>query len=139
VNYCWYSTLDGVMQKEDSSSFDYKVPRRLHQLWEAKDYGTYADKKDGKLHTSFIADQSHYRRKFRKPCAGCQWKFNRNEFRPLLEGTMSDVNYDPSICRNISLDVRYTLVSSSISTPGAGYLLKKWNLQNKFRLISTPF
>jgi hypothetical protein len=124
MSYNWFCTLDGVMEKEDPNSLDYQVPPRLHQLWAAKDYGTYADKKDGKLHTSFIASNHTTGGNSGSPVLDANGNLIGTNFDRCWEGTMSDVNYDPSICRNIVLDVRYTLFIID-KYAGAGYLLKE--------------
>jgi hypothetical protein len=129
VEYNWFSTLDGVMEKEDSTSFDYKVPKRLHQLWELKDYGTYADKSDGKIHTTFIATNHTTGGNSGSPVLDANGNLIGTNFDRCWEGTMSDVNYDPSVCRNIVLDVRYTLFIID-KYAGAGYLLDEMQFAN---------
>lgn len=124
VTYNWYCTLDGVMQKEDSTIFDYKVPSRLRMLWEKKDFGRYADKKDGKLHTSFIATNHTTGGNSGSPVLDANGNLIGTNFDRCWEGTMSDINYDPSVCRNITLDVRYTLFIID-KYGGAGYLLNE--------------
>lgn len=124
INYNWFCTLDGIMQKEDPTSFDYVVPAKLHELWEKKDYGTYADKKDGKIHTTFIASNHTTGGNSGSPVIDANGNLIGTNFDRCWEGTMSDVNYDPSICRNIVLDVRYTLFIID-KFAGAGYLLKE--------------
>jgi hypothetical protein len=124
INYNWFCTLDGVIQKEDSTSFDYQVPAKLHQLWASKDYGTYADKKDGKIHTTFIASNHTTGGNSGSPVLDANGNLIGTNFDRCWEGTMSDVNYDPSVCRNIVLDVRYTLFIID-KYAGAGYLLKE--------------
>ncbi len=124
IKYNWFCTLDGVMQKEDPNSLDYKVPARLHQLWEKKDFGNYADKKDGKMHTTFIATNHTTGGNSGSPVIDANGNLIGTNFDRCWEGTMSDVNYDPNICRNIVLDVRYTLFIID-KYAGAGYLLKE--------------
>jgi hypothetical protein len=124
IKYNWYCTLDGVMEKEDSTSFDYQVPAKLHRLWATKDYGTYADKKDGKIHTTFIATNHTTGGNSGSPVLDANGNLIGTNFDRCWEGTMSDVNYDPSVCRNIVLDVRYTLFIID-KYAGAGYLLKE--------------
>ncbi len=124
IRYNWFCTLDGVMEKEDPNTFDYVVPAKLHQLWESKDYGTYADKKDGKIHTTFIASNHTTGGNSGSPVLDANGNLIGTNFDRVWEGTMSDVNYDPSICRNIALDVRYTLFIID-KFAGAGYLLKE--------------
>jgi Peptidase S46 len=122
VNYNWFCTLDGVMQKEDSTIFDYQVPPRLRMLWEKKDFGKYADKKDGKLHTSFIATNHTTGGNSGSPVIDANGNLIGTNFDRCWEGTMSDINYDPAVCRNITLDIRYTLFVID-KFGGAGYLL----------------
>jgi hypothetical protein len=124
MSYKWFCTLDGVMEKEDPSTFDYVVPAKLHDLWVKKDYGTYADKKDGKIHTTFIASNHTTGGNSGSPVLDANGNLIGTNFDRVWEGTMSDVNYDPTICRNISLDVRYTLFIID-KFAGAGYLLKE--------------
>ncbi|MDQ3111626.1 MAG: S46 family peptidase [Bacteroidota bacterium] len=124
LNYNWFCTLDGVMQKEDATTFDYVVPAKLHELWVNKDYGTYADKKDGKIHTTFIASNHTTGGNSGSPVLDANGNLIGTNFDRVWEGTMSDVNYDPSICRNIALDVRYTLFIID-KFAGAGYLLNE--------------
>ena len=54
VRYKHFTTLDGIMQKENPAIYDYVVTDRLRELYEEKDYGRYADK-DGSMHVAFIA------------------------------------------------------------------------------------
>jgi hypothetical protein len=124
VTYSWFSTLDGVMEKEDSTSLDYKVPPRLRMLWEKKDFGPYADKKDGKMHTSFIATNHTTGGNSGSPVLDANGNLIGTNFDRCWEGTMSDENFDPNVCRNISLDVRYTLFIID-KYAGAGYLLNE--------------
>jgi hypothetical protein len=124
INYNWFCTLDGIIEKEDPNSFDYKVPPRLRMLWEKKDYGMYADKKDGKIHTSFIASNHTTGGNSGSPVLDGRGNLIGTNFDRCWEGTMSDINYDASLCRNIVLDVRYTLFIID-KYAGAGYLLKE--------------
>lgn len=124
VTYNWFSTLDGVMEKEDSTSLDYHVPPRLRELWEKKDFGSYADKKDGKMHTSFIATNHTTGGNSGSPVLDANGNLIGTNFDRCWEGTMSDEYFDPAICRNISLDVRYTLFIID-KYAGAGYLLNE--------------
>ncbi len=55
VHYDLYTTLDGVMEKEDPTNPEFVVPAKLKQLWEAKDYGQYANEK-GELVTCFLSN-----------------------------------------------------------------------------------
>ena len=128
VDYSWFTTLDGVMQKLDSSTNDYKVPQHEIDLWKKKDYGIYADK-DGTLHTCFIAANHTTGGNSGSPVLDKNGNLIGTNFDRVWEGTMSDINFDSSRCRNISLDVRYTLWIID-KFAGASYLLKEMKLIN---------
>lgn len=108
VNYDYYTTLDGIIQKEDPDVYDYKVDPRLKQLYEAKDYGRYANK-EGKLPVAFIASNHTTGGNSGSPVINANGELIGTNFDRVWEGTMSDIYYDVNRCRNISLDARYFL------------------------------
>jgi len=125
VQYGWFTTLDGVIQKHlaDTGNSDYKVPARLVDLWKEKDYGPYADK-DGSLHTCFIAANHTTGGNSGSPVFDAKGNLIGTNFDRVWEGTMSDLAFDSRCCRNIILDIRYTLFIID-KYAGAGYLLKE--------------
>ena len=108
VTYGYFTTLDGIMQKENPNIYDYIVTDRLRELYEAKDYGRYADK-DGSMHVAFIAGNHTTGGNSGSPILNAEGKLLGLNFDRTWEGTMSDLIYDPSICKNISVDIRYVL------------------------------
>ena len=108
VTYRHYTTLDGIMQKENPDIYDYVVTDRLRELYEAKDFGRYADK-DGSMHVAFIAGNHTTGGNSGSPILNAEGKLLGLNFDRTWEGTMSDLVYDPSICKNISVDIRYVL------------------------------
>ena len=108
VRYNYYTTLDGIMQKENPNIYDYVVTDRLRELYENKDYGRYADK-DGSMHVAFIAGNHTTGGNSGSPILNADGHLLGLNFDRTWEGTMSDLIYDPSICKNISVDVRYVL------------------------------
>ena len=108
VTYGYFTTLDGIMQKENPNIYDYVVTDRLRELYEAKDYGRYADK-DGSMHVAFIAGNHTTGGNSGSPILNAEGKLLGLNFDRTWEGTMSDLIYDPSICKNISVDIRYVL------------------------------
>lgn len=128
--YSWYTTLDGLVEKgkQYPAVPDYKVPQRIQDLVKAKDYGKYADPKDGRIHTCFIASNHTTGGNSGSPVLDANGDLIGTNFDRCWEGTMSDINYDPVVCRNISLDVRYTLFVID-KYAGAGYLLDEMNIK----------
>jgi hypothetical protein len=127
VTYNWYTTLDGVMEKEDPNIPDYKVSPKLKELHAKKDYGRYADSKTGKLHTCFIASNHTTGGNSGSPVIDANGNLIGTNFDRCWEGTMSDINYDPNVCRNITLDIRYTLFIID-KYAGAGYLMDEMKI-----------
>jgi hypothetical protein len=108
VKYNYFTTLRGVMEKEDPEIYDYKVDPRLKKLYSEKDYGKYADR-DGTLHVAFIASNHTTGGNSGSPVLNAQGQLIGINFDRDWEGTLSDLMYDPLECRNISLDIRYLL------------------------------
>jgi hypothetical protein len=108
VDYSWFTTLDGIMQKENPDIYDYKVEPKLKELSKNKDYGEYGDA-DGSLHVAFIASNHTTGGNSGSPVLDADGYLIGINFDRCWEGTMSDLMYDPDHCRNISLDIRYCL------------------------------
>jgi len=108
VGYTHFTTLEGIMQKEDPNIYDYVVEDRLKELYENKDYGRYADK-DGSMHVCFTATNHTSGGNSGSPLLNDNGELLGINFDRCWEGTMSDIVYDPVMCRNISIDIRYCL------------------------------
>ena len=108
VTYNYFTTLAGVMQKEDSAVYDYQVDSRLKKLYKDHDYGPYADH-DGTMHVAFTASNHTTGGNSGSPVLNAEGQLIGINFDRNWEGTLSDLMYDPSQCRNISLDIRYCL------------------------------
>lgn len=126
VTYKHFTTLEGIIEKENPDIYDYVVEERLKQLYESKDYGIYADK-DGKIHVCFIAANHTSGGNSGSPVLNADGHLIGLNFDRNWEGTMSDLSYDPSICRNISVDVRYVLFIID-KFAGAGHLVEEMTL-----------
>ena len=106
--YRHFTTLEGIMEKENPDIYDYVVEPRLKQLYNNKDYGRYADK-DGTMHVAFTASVHTTGGNSGSPILNAEGQLLGLNFDRCWEGTMSDLIYDPAICRNISVDIRYVL------------------------------
>ncbi len=107
VKYDFYTTLDGIMEKDNPEIYDYNIPQKLRDLYAAKDYGQYAE--NGKVHVAFIATNHTTGGKSGSPGLDGEGNLIGINFDRCWEGTMSDIMFDPDQCRNIMLDIRYTL------------------------------
>ncbi len=126
VKYAHYTTLDGLVDKNSLGIEDYYVKPRLLELYKQKDYGMYADKQ-GKLRTAFIASNHTTGGNSGSPVLNAKGELIGTNFDRNWEGTMSDVMYNVNQCRNITLDVRFTLWIVD-KYAGAGHLLKEMKL-----------
>jgi hypothetical protein len=108
VYYKPVSHLGGVMQKYIPGDYEFDVSPKLQALYKAKDFGTYADK-EGKLAVNFLGTNHTTGGNSGSPVLDANGNLIGLNFDRVWEGTMSDMNYDPTICRNIMVDVRYIL------------------------------
>ena len=123
-----YSTIDGIMEKENPDIYDYRVEPKLKQLWQNKDYGMYANKK-GELPVAFIATNHTTGGNSGSPVINADGQLVGINFDRCWEGTMSDLLFDPNYCRNISLDIRYCLFIID-KFAGARHLVDEMTLVN---------
>ena len=107
VKYRYYTTLDGIFEKEKLGYDDYEVHPKLRELYLKKDYGRYA--KNDTIPVCFIASNHTTGGNSGSPVINANGQLIGINFDRNWEGTMSDLNYDPNQCRNISLDTRYIL------------------------------
>ncbi len=108
VKYEAVTYLDGVMEKYVPGDYEFDVPQKLIQLYNSKDFGRYADK-NGKLPVNFIGTNHTTGGNSGSPAIDAHGNLIGLNFDRVWEGTMSDIHYDPSICRNIMVDTRYIL------------------------------
>lgn len=120
IMYKTQTFLDGVMAKYVPGDYEFDLPEKLIELYEAKDYGQYAQ--GDKLPVCFIASNHTTGGNSGSPALNGRGELIGLNFDRAWEGTMSDINYDFSRCRNIMVDIRYVLFIVD-KFAGAGYLL----------------
>lgn len=107
VQYKSQTYLDGVMEKYIPGDYEFDVPKKLQQLYRDKDYGVYGE--NGKMPLAFIGSNHTTGGNSGSPAIDAHGNLIGLNFDRVWEGTMSDINYDRSICRNIMVDARYIL------------------------------
>ncbi|MCT4664205.1 MAG: S46 family peptidase [Flavobacteriales bacterium] len=108
VTYAPYTYMEGLMAKYVPGDYEFDLPTRLIELYENKDYGVYADK-NGKMPVCFIASNHTTGGNSGSPAINGKGELVGLNFDRIWEGTMSDLNYDVTRCRNIMVDTRYIL------------------------------
>jgi len=125
VKYDYYSYLDGVMEKYKPGDYEFDVPEKLRELYKNKDYGRYGT--NGKMPVCFLGSNHTTGGNSGSPALDAYGNLVGLNFDRVWEGTMSDINYDPSICRNIMVDIRYVLFIID-KYAGAGHLVQEMKL-----------
>ncbi|WP_312761575.1 S46 family peptidase [Epilithonimonas sp.] len=108
VNYGYQTHLAGVMEKYIPGDYEFDLPKKLISLYNTKDYGIYKDK-SGDVPVNFTATNHTTGGNSGSPALDAYGNLIGLNFDRQWEGTMSDINYDPKLCRNIMVDTKYIL------------------------------
>ncbi len=123
--YKYYTTLDGVIEKDNPNIYDYDVPDKLKELYETKDYGKY--EVNGTVPLCFLATNHTTGGNSGSPVLDAEGNLIGLNFDRMWEGIMSDMIFDPEYSRNISLDIRYVLFIID-KFAGATHLIDEMNI-----------
>ena len=124
--YTEHTTLDGIIAKYNSGNPDFKIKPRMLELFEAKDYGGYAQ--DDELWVCFSGSNHTTGGNSGSPVLDADGYLMGLNFDRSWESTMSDYMFDPNRCRNIVVDIRYVLwVIDKYSN--AGHLIEEMELK----------
>ena len=124
------TTLDGIIAKDNPEIYDYDIPQSLRDIYKNKDYGRWAIGKNGRqsVPVCFLASNHTTGGNSGSPVLNGKGELVGINFDRTWRSTMSDIEFDPTICRNISVDIRYVLfVVDRIG--GAGYLLEEMGIK----------
>jgi hypothetical protein len=125
VYYTPVSSLDGIIQKDNPEIYDYNIPQKLRDLHAAKDYGQW--EVNGSIPVAFIATNHTTGGNSGSPVLDAEGNLIGVNFDRVWEGTMSDVVFDPEVCRNISLDIRFALFVID-RLAGANHLIEEMEI-----------
>ena len=126
VLYKYYTTLKGVMEKEDPDNYEFRVPAKLKEIYAKKDYGQYADK-NGEMVVCFLTNLDITGGNSGSPVMDADGNLIGLAFDGNWEAMSGDVLCDPDLQRCICVDIRYVLLMLD-KYAGAGYLLNEMNL-----------
>lgn len=108
VSYGYQTHVAGIMEKYVPGDYEFDVPKKLIQLYNAKDYGIYKDK-TGDVPVNFTATNHTTGGNSGSPALDANGNLIGLNFDRQWEGTMSDINFDPRFSRNIMVDTKYIL------------------------------
>ena len=126
VHYNYWTTLRGVMEKENPENREFVVPARLKELYAAGDFGRYADE-DGTLHVAFLANCDITGGNSGSPMMNARGELIGLAFDGNWEAMSGDVAFEPELQRTIVVDARYVLFVID-KFAGAGWLLDEMEL-----------
>ena len=104
----WFTTLEGTIAKHIPGDDEFENPQKLIDLYNAKDYGQYADA-DGTLHVNFLTDHDITGGNSGSPVLNGKGELIGLAFDGNIEAMAGDVIFDPELQRTINVDIRYVL------------------------------
>ena len=126
VVYRYYTTLDGVMEKEDPTKWEFVVPAKLKELWKNQDFGQYA-MTDGKMPLAFLSNNDITGGNSGSPIMNSRGELIGLAFDGNWESMSSDVMFEPDLQRCINVDIRYVLFIVD-KFGGAGWLIDEMDI-----------
>ena len=119
-----HTTIDGIIAKDDPTIYDYNIPQSLRDLYATKEYGRWGIEMNGR-HTvpvCFLATNHTTGGNSGSPVLNARGELVGINFDRTWRSTMSDIDFDPTLCRNIAVDIRYVLMVID-RVGGVGYLV----------------
>lgn len=127
VKYDYYTTLKGAMEKEDPDNWEFVVPTKLKQLYQAKDFGRYA-MPNGEMPICFIVNTDNTGGNSGSPVFNAKGELIGTGFDRNYEGLTGDIAFRPSSQRAACVDIRYTLFIID-KYAGASHLIEEMTIK----------
>jgi len=127
VQYDYYTTLTGVMEKEDPGNRDFRVPEMLKSLYREKSYEPYS--RDSIMKVCFLTNLDTSGGNSGSPVLNARGEVIGLNFDGNWESMSGDIIYEPDFQRSICVDIRYILFLVD-KFAGAGHLIEEMNLHD---------
>ena len=108
VHYKYFTTTDGILEKEDPENPEFVVPAKLKELIQKKDFGRYA-MADGTMPVCFLTTNDITGGNSGSPVIDGEGNLIGCAFDGNWESLSGDINFDNNLQRCIALDIRYML------------------------------
>ena len=128
VEYKYYTTLKGAMEKENPNNWEFVIPEKLKELYRTKNYGRYA-LPDGDMPTCFIVDTDNTGGNSGSPVFNAKGQLIGTGFDRNYEGLTGDIAFRPSSQRAVCVDIRYILFIIE-KYAGANHLIEEMTIEN---------
>jgi hypothetical protein len=125
VHYSYYTTLRGVMEKEDPDNFEFQVPEKLKELYARQDYSPYGT--DGTLNVCFTSNNDITGGNSGSPVINSTGALIGIAFDGNWEAMSGDVAFEPELQKCINVDIRYVLFIID-KFAGAGHLISEMSI-----------
>ena len=124
------TTLEGIIAKDNPEIYDYNVPQALRDAYAKKDYGRWGIELNGKytVPVCFIATNHTTGGNSGSPVLNRKGELIGVNFDRTWLSTMSDIEFDETLCRNIICDIRYVLFVVD-KVGGAEWLIKEMGIK----------
>ena len=109
VEYSYYTTTKGVLQKEIPGDYEFDVPAALKSAIVEKNYGAYVDKQTGEMHVAFLSNNDITGGNSGSPIFNAKGELIGLAFDGNWEAMSGDIVFEPDLQRTINVDVRYML------------------------------
>ena len=126
MEYLYYTTLKGVMEKGDPNNPEFVVPAKLKELYEKKEFGPYA-MPDGRMPICFATGTDNTGGNSGSPVFNSKGELIGTGFDRNYEGLTGDIAYNPQLQRAACVDIRYTLFIID-KFAGAGHLIEEMTI-----------
>ncbi|MBR4119111.1 MAG: S46 family peptidase [Bacteroidales bacterium] len=109
VSYNFFTTMEGIFEKEDSTNYEFEVPAKLKEIWLNKDYGRYAEE-DGRMIVNIISSNDITGGNSGSPLINGNGELIGLAFDGNWEAMSGDIIFEPNMQRTISVDIRYVML-----------------------------